>query len=43
MAIMVYGEDLCGAVKGQVVISYQQGNKNKAISLYLRKGNLSIK
>ena len=35
---MVYCEDLYGTVKKQIVISYQQGNKNKAFSLYLRRG-----
>jgi hypothetical protein len=37
MTMMVCGEDLYGTVKGQVVSSYQQGNKSKAISLYLRR------
>jgi len=40
--MVVYGEDLYGTVKGQIVISYQKGNKNKTILLYLRRGNLSI-
>jgi hypothetical protein len=43
MAMMVYGEDLYGTVKWQIVSSYQQGYKNKVISLYLRRGNLSTK
>lgn len=42
MAMILYGEDLYGTVKRQIVSSYQQGNKNKAVSLYLRRRNLSI-
>jgi len=43
MTMMVYGGDIYGTVKGQIVSSYQQGNKSKAISLYLRRENFSIK
>lgn len=37
MAMMVYGENLYGTGQGQIVSSYQQGNKSKAFSLHQRR------